>query len=260
MLPNFVKSKFMPVAVVVIVVILFLFYTTAGQDLMGGGIDSDAPQNILTITVTDTSTGTTITGDIDLDKPSSTQTFLWGGGFQLTSFTQELFGIVAVNPYTIDFEVVSTVNPKEGVTIADEDLTGICLITGQSPTNAVGQDEAGWIYYGNFAGTSWNAEAESTQTFKIGDSTTYTFPSTETYDSMYFQPTDHSSITGDTPNTIMGVNLHGSTFNIGLEVRDVATGGLTYFGTTTADITFNVNPEGNLEVIVENVVGSVTGG
>ena len=56
---------------------------------------------------------------------------------------------------------------------------------------------------------------------------------------------------------IIGSNIDGSTFNIETTVRDIATNGLTYYGTTTATVSFSVNWQGNVDVIVDDVEGTV---
>ena len=72
---------------------------------------------------------------------------------------------------------------------------------------------------------------------------------------IYLGSSDHPEVVHQ---PIRGLAIDGSQFNLTIFVRDVATGGGTYYGFTTAKLILNVDVDGNIMVDIIDVIGTAT--
>jgi len=226
---------------VILIVLLASFYLVATAYKVDE-FEEGAPVGTLTIFVSD---GTHVySGEILIDEFTPEAT-IFRQITPLTTYSQDLVGIGNTTHYDIGFELVGVVSPEEGVNIsAGEQLSSLMQIWGNSGT---GYD--GTIYpfqYDNGAGAR-------TQQLSGGSQTTADTPFTLTTQN----PFNFVSWYGGDGIGIPGINLDGSEYTIEILTKDVATGGLQFYGKTTLTLAFDVDWDGNLTTTITSISGVV---
>lgn len=236
-----------PIMSVTVIILLisgsFLFFTDTGKDFVDGIGSGGDTTNTLTTIITDTRTGDRWEGTIDLDETTTTQSIFGGKSTPLTALSTTIQGIEPGGTYTMEFIIKSTVAPEEDNVAVS--MTGVCSIYGESPFVA---DSGDTFHYGFYSG-SFNSVLETTHSVAPNEQTTYS--------NLLFNRDSHG-VPGTTDELevsgpIMGTHIDGSVFHIDIVVRDVATGGFDYYGTTEADLTLSVDFDGNMIVTIDDV-------
>ena len=231
------------VAVVVIALVAILYFSTSGVSFFDD--DGALPEGTVKISITDTTTGFTGTHTMPIEELAPGAS-LFGTPNVLTSYQQDVWGIVDDNLYDLSFDIsASAIKPNdapEGMA-----LTGTVYMEGTTPNPPL-TDYNNYVYIQN----------PSIPTFPNNITTTNsaTWNTTIDYTGITFNAASPDSfITG---TSIKGSCIDGSTFDITFIIRDVGTNGLVYFGVVTAELTINVDNDGNVAVTIDEVNAGIS--
>ena len=237
---GFIMQNKILTAVIAIILVVALYFSFSGvsiDDIIGG--DGDVPTGAVTIGITDVATGSVGTHTIDIEELSPTAS-LFGTPPVLTTYTQDVWGIEPTSEYTIGFDAMATAikpaDAPDGVS-----LSGNIYMAGLAGTPTPNNLEV-YAGYGNI-----NISSPSTIT-PWNTTTQYSLSPA------FNQLTDGSNV-----QLIKGENIDGSVFHLTYIIRDDATNGLMYYGVINADILLNVDNDGNVEVIIDNVEADIGG-
>lgn len=230
------------VGIIASIIIAFVLYVP----ITGGDADDGAPTANITMQLEDVN-GNLWEAVIDLEPMTTAEIFTSKSStFRPASVHPvELVGIGYWDTYLVGFSVSSTVIPED-VNDTVGALKGACSISGTTPNPANGNGADTFFLFSN---TPTNYLTSLNGNFQIGDQVDYNF--LNRFDSMALaNPGGGFQYFAD---PIYGGDLDNSTFIVDIEVRDVATNGLTHYGKTTATIILTVDPDGNLVVTVDDI-------
>lgn len=237
-------------AIVAVVIVAFLIMSTTGTSIndiidgMTGGGDSASP-GTLTIAITDATTGATGTHTMAIEELSPTAS-IFGTPNTLTTYNQDVWGIIDANVYEIQFSVLATAF-KPADAPDDTALRGEVWIEGWTPNPPAGYPASN--RYTRYVAQYNTSDVEFPD---WGVPTVYDIANF--YNSVGV--VNEAGLIQDEV-LIKGAQIDGSYFDITFIIKDMDTNGLTYYGVTTAELTLTVDNDGNVNVSIDDVITDI---